>query len=542
MKLISKKNFMISLVLFFCIPQILIGMELKKIGLASLSDFFLDYYAMFNPDKLSQSLDDIDEIRKTENDPNAYQELFDQINKRLGLEPAVTEDPRIKKLEKKLDVVDITDKNLQELGHLKKNIEEYKKLSRDLTRYEALFLNIEEKQKNLVLQEVIEQKALKLLREKQKLPITLVPTDALIMKGLNLCPLAQCVVDLGLKNRLKRELLQIKMAKQAGALCGGISLINAIWVERYTKSGNKNTLTYLHKKINLAKVLSQLRCSNWVNINQVKNYIKNAKEKGYDVKNISAISSVLVLDETKAKFLFKEEVLAGKNLKDKVHKGLTEEYFFQGIIVGNEESANGGHGHYFAFVIIKLKDQVQYIVIDSLDANHLTNGYKRRRINYLISKLETNEAENLILFTKYGAMVESLREEIDQFKKDRKFFLERTMSQQDFLKKYPHNKLINLQEKIDQHQILTEERDFQDELSAITKDFIPIQKAQAEEIKKYKMNSFEDIKRGSDSATKKRRLQTLIIGVGADEEILGSAISRELMELFTAEWCKLLNE
>ena len=282
----------------------------------------------------------------------------------------------------------------------------------------------------------------------------LVPTD--MMSNLRLCLVHPCHINLGTKNGLNRQLLQIGMAKQIEARCGGLSLINILWAKRYAKSGNVNDLTYLHNANNAKKVLDTIGCGNLVDIGKVEAYFKDAQNKGYDVSNIDAISSILVVNKDLAEFLFGEETATGQELKNKVRKGLKQDFFFHGIIIGNEETQVGGSGHYFAFVIIKVRNQVQYIVIDSLeDVNHLTPGsYNRRRIDYLIDQFETGKAVGLIPFTRFKKLADNTRDEIkrslSKIEEDRKL-----LSQEEFIQKNIGN-LINLQEQIKEYQILIE--------------------------------------------------------------------------------------
>jgi len=379
-----------------------------------------------------------------------------------------------------------------------------------------------------------EAERLRKIEEARRAPIKLIPTDATAMKNLRLCPFPQCVKNLGVKNGLNRQLLQISMAKQTEARCGGLSLINALWTEKYVNSGNRTDLTYLHNSKNVKRILDNIGCGNWVSIEQVKAYIENAKNKGFDVSNIDSISSVLVFDAAKAEFLFKEEAATGQKIKDKIGKGLGKDYFFHGIIVGDEEAQEKGFGHYFAFVIIKSGGQVQYVVIDSLDTNHLTDEYKRLRINYLIDQLETGRAGSLIPFTRFQIMTDDVKEKLKQFTQDKQ-----SLSEKDFLKKYSLGKLMEFQDKIEEYRVLTEgSQEFQDELDTI-RVLLVAQRARAEELEKETRGKFEEIKEEIDSIKRKKRLTTLILGVGTDKEKLGSEKSRQLVEEFIESWCKL---
>jgi uncharacterized protein YfkK (UPF0435 family) len=282
-----------------------------------------------------------------------------------------------------------------------------------------------------------------------------------MMGRLGLCKVQPCMLNLGAKNGLNRVLLQMSMAKQIEARCGGLSLINILWTKKYEESGNTNDLTYLHNPGNVQKVLNEIGCGNWVDIKAVKDYINSAKAKGYEVSNIDAISSILALDKNLAEFLFKEEVNTGQKIKNKVKKGFMQDHFFYGIIIGDEEIRMSGVGHYFAFVIIKKENDIQYIVIDSLtDANHLEpDSYRRRRIHYLITQLETGKATNLIPFTRFQPMVADTKifidKKLNKVTEDKKLLDQGILNKESFIENNKDD-LKNILDQIKQYRMLTE--------------------------------------------------------------------------------------
>jgi len=455
MKSTAKKFFLVAFfsLLFLSIPQVTVGMEEKqlekelkkeerlkgKLGEKSLEalELIKDKIVIYSVLTEKQPFGDLYiEVLRTieEKKEQPQKKVFDEFGKRIS------------ELETKLNTIVVEGKNVNQLKEIERDIQDYSGLTGDTQRYRMLLANISQEIKML---EELHQKEL----AAEQVLLKLIPID--MMNRLKLCPVRPCFVDLGVKNGLNRQLLQMSMAKQTEARCGGLSLINALWAERYAKSGNKSDLTYLHDANNVKRILNTIGCGNWVDIEKVKAYIESAKNKGYDVSNIDAISSVLVLDKNLAEFLFGEEVATGQELKDKVRKGLSQDFFFHGIIVGDEEAQVEGFGHYFAFVIIKSGNQVQYVVIDSLKIpNHLKpDSYRRRRINYLIDHLETGKAESLIPFTRFQEMVYDIEDEIKtklgKFEEDRKL-----LSQEEFIKENI-NKLMELQEKIEEYKKLT---------------------------------------------------------------------------------------
>ncbi len=455
MKSIEKKDFLIIFLLFMSIPQVTVGMEGQQLEKELKEEEKLKGKLGGKSFQTLELIKDKIEIHSVLTGKQPFGDLYIEV---LRLIEEKKEQPqkkvfdelgkRISELETKLNTIVIEGKNVSQLKEIERDIQDYSGLTGDMQRYRTLLANVSQK----IVTRALEQLDQKEEAAEQVL-LNLMPIDMMIR--LKLCLVRPCLVDLGVKNGLNRQLLQISMAKQTEARCGGLSLINLLWAERYAKSGSVKDLTYLHDSKNVKKILDTIGCGNWVDIGKVKTYIENAKNKGYDISNIDAISSVLVLDKNLAEFLFREEVATGQELKEKVSEGLGQDDFFHGIIVGDEEAQEGGFGHYFAFVIIKSKNQVQYIVIDSLsNANHLKpDSYRRLRINYLIDQLETGEAVSLIPLTRFQTMADDIKNEIGTrlsgFEKFKKL-----LSQEEFVKEN-FNKLLELQEKIEEYRKLT---------------------------------------------------------------------------------------
>ena len=457
MKSTAKKFFLVAFfsLLFLSISQVTVGMEGKQLEKELKKEELKGKLGEKSLKELELIKDKI-EIHSVLTGKQPFGDLYIKVlqiieeKKEEPQKKAIDEiEKRISELATKLDTIVIEGKDIGQLRQIKEDIQDYSGLTGDMQRYGMLLAN--------VLQEIATRETLEQLAQKEKaaqqVPLKLVPID--MMNRLKLCPVRPCFVDLGIKNALNRQLLQMSMAKQTEARCGGLSLINLLWAKKYARTGSVKDLIYLHDPNNVKRILDVIGCGNWVDIRKVKAYIENAKGKGYDVSNIDAISSVLVVDKNLAEFLFGEEVATGQELKDKVREGLSQDFFFHGIIVGDEEAQERGFGHYFAFVIIKAGNQVQYIAIESLkDVNHLKpDSYRRLRINYLIDQLETGEAVSLIPFTRFQKMADNTRDEIetrlDKFEKDKKL-----LSQEEFIEEnFP--KLMELQEKIEEYRTLT---------------------------------------------------------------------------------------
>ncbi len=412
-----------------------------------------------NIEQLDQIKRDIQNYRELTG-KQAYGNLLANLLQEIDiLEKSNEMQNQIATLETKLNTTVIEGKNIEQLAQIKRDIQNYRELT-GKQAYGNLLANLLQE---IDILEKSKDKAFKEEAEKQ-VPLKLIPIE--MVKRLKLAPMGKFFDNLEVSNGLKRELLQIKMAEQTEARCGGLSLINILWTKKFTKTGDVKDLTYLHNKNNVKRILDIIGCGNWVDIDRVKEYMKNADNKGFALSGIDAISSVLVLDKNLAKFLFAEEAATAQELKNKVNKGLKQDYFFQGIIVGDEEAKAGGFGHYFAFVIIKSGNQVQYIVIDSKNDNHLTDSYRLRRINYLINQLEGGPVESLVPFTRFGQMVDNLKIEIEtEFSNIKK--LSNVLDKQEFIKSEA-NRLQNILDQIDQYRLLSESQTaFQDEENQI---------------------------------------------------------------------------
>jgi hypothetical protein len=104
------------------------------------------------------------------------------------------------------------------------------------------------------------------------------------------------------------------------------------------------------------------------------------------------------LDNTPEFSLFSpEEFLYVQNLKQKLHDGLQQNNFAHVIIIGNEEVAES-HGHYFAVAIVKVGNEIQYVVLDTLpNVYHLEEGsHERNRLMFLIQNIEQGHATSAL--------------------------------------------------------------------------------------------------------------------------------------------------
>ena len=220
---------------------------------------------------------------------------------------------------------------------------------------------------------------------------------------------APCVVDLGRVGAWNRRLLQLKSLDQfelaektslSPALCAGHALNNACLMRDYAETGEIKYLKYLHNMNDAANFLLNLKIDDWINVEVVKQNLQTmSKDFTIDVSNISAVSTVALfdsnVDKTPEFSLFNQkEFEYVQDLKQKLQEGLKQNCFVHVIVIGNEEAAES-HGHYFAFAIVKLLNEIQYIVLDTLpNVYHLQEGSQERdRLMYLIQNIEQGTSD-----------------------------------------------------------------------------------------------------------------------------------------------------
>jgi len=220
---------------------------------------------------------------------------------------------------------------------------------------------------------------------------------------------APCVVDLGRFGAWNRRLLQLKSLDQfelaektslLPALCAGHALNNACLIRDYAETGEIKYLKYLHNMNDAANFLLNLKINDWINVEVVKENLETmSKDFAIDISNISAVSTVALfdsnVDKTPEFSLFNQKEFAYvQDLKQKLQEGLKKNHFVHVIIIGNEEAAEA-HGHYFAFAIVKLWNEIQYIVLETLpNVYHLQEGSQERdRLMYLIQNIEQGTSD-----------------------------------------------------------------------------------------------------------------------------------------------------
>lgn len=219
---------------------------------------------------------------------------------------------------------------------------------------------------------------------------------------------APCVEPLGTFGEWNRALLQLKSLNQfelaekttlSPALCAGHALNNACLIRDYAETGEIKYLKYLGDINSATNFLLDLTIDDWINVEIVKdNLQKMGIEFNIDISNISAVSTIALfdsnLDKTPDFAVFNPEEFAYvQNLKQRLQNGLKENNFVHVIIIGNEEAAEA-HGHYFAFAIIKVGNNIQYVVLDTLpNVYHLQkDSHERNRLMFLIENIEQGNA------------------------------------------------------------------------------------------------------------------------------------------------------
>jgi hypothetical protein len=223
---------------------------------------------------------------------------------------------------------------------------------------------------------------------------------------------APCTVHVGMRGHVDcalvqlRSLDQFELSQKTGlspALCAGHSLNNACLIRDYAETGEVKYLKYLRDMNSAVNFLLDLTIDDWLNVEIVKaNLAKMGQEFDINVSNIAAVSTVELFDPTLDKTpwfaLFNpEEFTYVQGLRQKIEKGLQQENFVQIIIVGNEEVAES-YGHYFAVALIKVKDKLQCVVLDTLPkVYHLQEGsHEKKRLLFLLDNIIKGKSDIIL--------------------------------------------------------------------------------------------------------------------------------------------------
>lgn len=215
------------------------------------------------------------------------------------------------------------------------------------------------------------------------------------------------------------------------AHCSGLSLRNCIQMQLYANTGDNKLLTLLHNFDNAKKFLDTVGAKEWGQANQVREYLREAKIKGFNVDNISVIEMPLYLDpgllQSKEANIVqgvfdKKEFEYVQAVKQKISNGIKGSHFFHAMIIGNLEQVEGrAMGHWFSFVIIKNNNTIQYIVLDTISKNyHLVEfSYEMQRlqsiVNHIIKGYSNVQLQHaaVALYFKIDHYSKQLQQELD---------------------------------------------------------------------------------------------------------------------------------
>jgi hypothetical protein len=241
---------------------------------------------------------------------------------------------------------------------------------------------------------------------------------------------APCSVQLGRYGNWNRTLMQLKtldqfeLADKTGfspAMCGGLSLNNGRLIRNYAYTGNQENLKKLHDIGDATNFLRDLKIGDWLNAQVLRNNFKTlGVELGIDGVNVSAVSTVALFDSnlhktaTFAVVFDEDEFVYVQRVKKNIQEGLKKDNYFHIMIIGNEETISGkGLGHYFCFAIIKVGNQIQYIILDTLpSAYHLQEGsHERDRLMFVIQNIEQGHSSIKITNIQVNNYLELLEKE-----------------------------------------------------------------------------------------------------------------------------------
>jgi hypothetical protein len=231
-----------------------------------------------------------------------------------------------------------------------------------------------------------------------------------------------------LYDKTKHVLLQLHAINQTeigGEYCPGLSVRNALILQKFVQTGDVALLKQLYDLSSAQEFIDKTGCPKVAYKEEVIAKVINpmVRSMGLSAQSISVIESVMVFNplQLQEKFTI-EERKAALELQAKIQKGLQEPYFFHAFIVGNAEEQATLHtqAHWYCVCVIKLNDTIQYVIIDTIPVYHLDpkpylskpiDSLQYDRIRYLIDLLEqgsstialirqpmTKEEEQLIEF------------------------------------------------------------------------------------------------------------------------------------------------
>jgi len=221
-----------------------------------------------------------------------------------------------------------------------------------------------------------------------------------------------CVLDItslfNIPGITKRELMQLKTINQdeveeTVSACPTLALHNSVLMYQFALSGKATDLKELYN-INSVKVfIKTFGCIKLATIKQIEQFFLEKKIE-IPKESIYFLPTILLFNADYNKFLGDGSTdiaqLTSLNMvKETIENGLKQQNFFFTFIIGDEEKAQYGGGHYFSFSIIKKGTVIQYVVVDTAPEHYylFTDSYEYKRLLYLIEMIERGYSDKIIL-------------------------------------------------------------------------------------------------------------------------------------------------
>ncbi len=209
---------------------------------------------------------------------------------------------------------------------------------------------------------------------------------------------------------------QFKLAKELGiidpAICSVVSLYDAKTIVEYAYMGKVEILENLLNENEAKKFITSFHLQQWPTAEQFQRYIETTNQENYTgvIENALTLNNKTRNDLKETFFDEKSTYNAAyvEKIKNKVHEGLKQDNFVYCIVFGTGDTAKDGRGHYFALAIIKSKNKIQFVVLDSAPAAyHLhPKSYEFLRLQFIIEELVIGQSSlTPIDYTQFSNLV-----------------------------------------------------------------------------------------------------------------------------------------
>jgi hypothetical protein len=216
----------------------------------------------------------------------------------------------------------------------------------------------------------------------------------------------QILMQLNTINQFDLDSIVDKDGNQLYATCPVQSLRSISLIMQYAETGRDNFLHALTNKAQATNFVEDVKAQgfafDWLSGGALENVIQKARIPGISQEQVTVLENVTALP-TK------------QNLMTKIRNGLREDNFVHGIVLGTQDEsvvtayeeikkaqgdfqmlelkiAQSVRIHFFAFIIVKKGNNIQYIVVDTAPATYHLADKQLLRLKYIIDMFTTGRS------------------------------------------------------------------------------------------------------------------------------------------------------